>query len=720
MLKARIHRHVLHFRQPAGTSRGILNSREAWYIHVWDDQSPDVTGIGECCMLPGLSADDRPDYPEMLDWICRHISGPPEILHEKLAEWPSIRFGLEMALLDLKAGGSRVIFPSDFTRGISPIPINGLVWMGNKDFMLKQISEKIDQGFRVIKIKVGAIDFASECELLGFIRNHYPEDQIEIRLDANGAFGPEEAPSKLETLSAYGIHSIEQPIRAGQPETMERLCRISPIPVALDEELIGINHLLRKQELVSFIRPHYLILKPSLLGGFAACNEWIEAAVRAETGWWVTSALESNIGLNAIAQWTATLDNPLPQGLGTGALYTNNVPSPLKVTGGQLWHFPRLGWEYRNTGLSGVQDGHDLSLVVDGQTYTRKMILKQAGFWLNVSDEEPWLNDLGDFLTKWFSSDEPIDMVTSGSTGVPKQIRLSRDAIIASALATGEYLGLHSHRNALLCLSPRYIAGMMMVVRAMVWGLNLVTVKPGGNPLLQEGLEEVPEFAAMVPAQVYNSLRDPVSANRLSAIRTLIVGGGEIPPDLEKQLEAMPNAVYATYGMTETVSHIALRRVSGPGRQGGYTTLPGITVSTDSRGCLVVDAPAITGEKVVTNDLAEVYDEHSFRWLGRYDNIINRGGQKLIPEEIEKQFRGILKERFIVGGFPDPRFGEVPVMVIESEGVEPDRREKLEAFIRTMPVVAERPAEIFLLPLFPETGTGKINRKITMSQIQIK
>lgn len=312
---------------------------------VWDDQHPGVYGIGECSLLPGLSPDDRPGYAEALKWLCTHISCPAEVLNEKLTDWPSIRFGLETALLDLTNGGKRIIFPSGFTEGLSSISINGLVWMGDKDFMLEQIRDKIAAGFRVMKIKVGAIDFESECSLLSFIREKYSGEEMEIRLDANGAFSPDEALSRLDALARYGIHSIEQPIRSGQPEAMERICRVSPIPVALDEELIGINASSQKQELLRCIRPAYMVLKPSLLGGLDAAAEWIAAAGLINTGWWVTSALESNIGLNALAQWTATLGNPLPQGLGTGALYTNNIPSPLVVSGGRLFYDTGLKWE---------------------------------------------------------------------------------------------------------------------------------------------------------------------------------------------------------------------------------------------------------------------------------------------------------------------------------------------------------------------------------------
>jgi o-succinylbenzoate synthase len=262
----------------------------------------------------------------------------------ELSAFPAIRFGLETAILDLEHGGKRLLYPSGFTTGATGIPINGLIWMGNKPEMLSRITEKLDQGFKVLKMKVGALSFDDELEILHALRKENPPAQLELRLDANGAWQPNEALEKLKVLSEYGIHSVEQPIAAGTPEAMARVCTISPIPIALDEELIGVHTPEQKEQLLATINPHFIILKPSLLGGFTASEEWINLAEKQGTGWWVTSALESNIGLNAIAQWTATLNTTLPQGLGTGSLFANNIPSPLTVTGSRLFYRPEKAW----------------------------------------------------------------------------------------------------------------------------------------------------------------------------------------------------------------------------------------------------------------------------------------------------------------------------------------------------------------------------------------
>jgi o-succinylbenzoate synthase len=338
MLHATYKKYALNFRKPAGTSRGVLLNKESYFISLTDDELPGISGIGECSILKGLSPDDRPDLEAKIRQSCRNIS---EILQnpiESLSEWPAIRSGIEMAFIDLQNGGKRLLFPSTFTRGEGSIPINGLIWMGKPDDMIRQIDEKLGSGFRTIKMKIGSIEFEEELGLIRHIRKHHKANEIAIRLDANGAFQPGEALEKLKRLAEYDIHSIEQPIRQGQVETMAGLCNNSPVPIATDEELIGITRTVEKIRLLESIRPQYIILKPSLLGGFEASAEWIRLAEASGTGWWVTSALESNIGLNAIAQWTATLNNPLPQGLGTGGLFTNNFPSPLQVENGAL-HF---------------------------------------------------------------------------------------------------------------------------------------------------------------------------------------------------------------------------------------------------------------------------------------------------------------------------------------------------------------------------------------------
>ncbi len=334
----------LIFKKPSGTSRGILTSKEIWLLKVWNEESPKIFGLGECALFRGLSAEDRPGYEDVLQSLTPSLPPLPELL-ERLRDFPSILFGLETALADLKNGGKRIIFPSSFSEGKSSIRINGLIWMGTKAEMQKQIQDKIEQGFSCIKLKIGAIDFDAELDLLKAIRQEFDAKTIELRVDANGAFMPTDALQKLEALSKLNIHSIEQPIKAGQWQAMAKLCANTPLPIALDEELIGINDLSQKRVLLETIRPQYIILKPSLHGGFAGSEEWIQLANEKHIDWWATSALESNIGLNAIAQWCVTQKNEMPQGLGTGQLYTNNFESPLSLTGENLFYDHQKVWK---------------------------------------------------------------------------------------------------------------------------------------------------------------------------------------------------------------------------------------------------------------------------------------------------------------------------------------------------------------------------------------
>jgi o-succinylbenzoate synthase len=295
-------------------------------------------------MFRGLSCDDRPDFESKLKWVCHHIDLGLEQLLIELIDFPSIQFGLEMAFLDLLSDSSNVLFPSKFTSGKASIPINGLIWMGDEQFMKSQIRSKIDAGFNCLKIKIGAIDFDTELSLIKAIRKEYDVETIELRVDANGAFSPLEAMEKLKRLSDFNLHSIEQPIRQGQHDAMAKLCAHAPLPIALDEELIGIHDVTKRSLLLQTINPQYIILKPTLVGGFSGSQSWIDLAEKQSVDWWITSALESNIGLNAIAQWTYQLNVNRPQGLGTGALYTNNIEAPLKIYNGRLIYAPSVKW----------------------------------------------------------------------------------------------------------------------------------------------------------------------------------------------------------------------------------------------------------------------------------------------------------------------------------------------------------------------------------------
>ncbi|MGZ9675964.1 o-succinylbenzoate synthase [Flavobacterium sp. GNP001] len=347
-MKATYHKYMLEFKRPSGTSRGVLTEKETWFIII---EHNGKKGIGECGILRGLSADDRPDYEQRLQWTCENINLGVTALWDALIEFPSIQFGVEMAFQSLASANPFELFPSDFTNGVQAMDINGLIWMGEEAYMKEQIEEKLADGFRCVKLKIGAIEFEKELSLLRYIRTLFTADQVELRVDANGAFDKNDALDKLTQLSEFELHSIEQPIAKNQADSMAELCKNTPFPIALDEELIGVYSTANKDELLQKIKPQYIILKPSFVGGFRGTQEWIELAEKHQIGWWITSALESNIGLNAIAQWTYLQNSPLPQGLGTGALYTNNFDSPLQVKAGQLWYKKDLGWSFDFTTL---------------------------------------------------------------------------------------------------------------------------------------------------------------------------------------------------------------------------------------------------------------------------------------------------------------------------------------------------------------------------------
>lgn len=353
-MKFKILPHQLQFKFKAGTSRGVYTTHDVWYVILEENG---VRGIGEIAPLKSLSIDAIPNLETIIEHkltdlvklkLPRSFNEISDLLHNlNLDKYPSIRFGFETALLDLVNGGKRIIFDNDFSKGVKKTSINGLIWMGDKEFMFRQVKEKIENGFSCIKMKIGAIDFKQECEILQYIRSHFTSSEIELRVDANGAFLPNEALEKLKYLSHFDIHSIEQPIKPKQFDEMKMLCEESPIPIALDEELIGVDDIAKKRKLLELINPQYIILKPTLVGGLQKSKEWIDIAEALKIDWWMTSALESNIGLNAISQFTSEFNNPLPQGLGTGSLYHNNIESPLTVDKGFInydltkkWNIP--------------------------------------------------------------------------------------------------------------------------------------------------------------------------------------------------------------------------------------------------------------------------------------------------------------------------------------------------------------------------------------------
>ena len=350
MIRASWHPYTLHFRQPAGTSRGVLRQRETFFLRLEDENG--ATGWGECAPVPGLSPDHRAELPQMLERLCTALNqgrSPEEVAGElELARWPALGFALETARLDLATGGRQRLFATPFTRGEAALPIHGLIWMDSPEGLVAQVARKVAQGFRVIKMKVGALDFATERQVLAEIRRRYPAEQVELRLDANGAFAPDEALARLKELAPFQVRFLEQPIKPGQWDALAEICARSPVPIALDEELIGHVTDQARQALLERVRPQHLVLKPTLLGGLAPTESWIRLAQERGIGWWINSALESNLGLGVLAQWTSHVaESPARvHGLGTGRLFVDNLPGPICLEGTGLVMDPAGEWDF--------------------------------------------------------------------------------------------------------------------------------------------------------------------------------------------------------------------------------------------------------------------------------------------------------------------------------------------------------------------------------------
>jgi o-succinylbenzoate synthase len=716
--------HTRTFRQPAGTSRGTYTVRQAWYVVLSLPALPLRTGIGECAPLPGLSCDALPydEYKRQLNRFCALIAemagdASPENLTDVLSapevqqagrRYPSMLFGMETAIRHLSAG-SFALWDTPFSGGRKGIPINGLIWMGTKEVMLEQIVRKMENGFRCIKLKIGAINFDDELELIRHIRSSFSENQIEIRVDANGAFSPLEAPDKLRRLAALHLHSIEQPIRAGQWSEMARLTSDTPLPIALDEELIGICDPAEKQRMLDTVRPQYIILKPSLHGGLSGCTEWIEEAEKRSIGWWVTSALESNIGLNAIAQWCATLHTGMPQGLGTGALFTDNFDLPLSVRADRLYFTRR----HASTGFNTERDSQ--TLCMNGIPYDRHFALALAAAKLAAGNLPEWERDFYAFITDWWNDSPTLTVHTSGSTGTPKTLSVEKSRMIQSAITTCKALNLRPGNKALLCLPVRYIAGKMMIVRALVAGLDLYPVAPDGHPFANLPAGTGFDFAALIPLQVFNALQSAKERVLLSGITNVIVGGAAIDRQLEEAIATLPNNWFSTYGMTETLSHIALRNLNGEKRSKSYFPLNGVSVSLADDDTLMIDAPDICDTKLITNDMASIHPDGSFEISGRKDNVINSGGVKIQAETVEEKLNALFGFPCVITSLPDERLGEKVVVLAQVNELD---EQELIAKCRNQLTVYEVPKRIFFVDALPMTPNGKIDRKAAKIKAQ--
>ena len=641
-------KYSLHFKHPAQTSRNIMRQRDIWFLFLSEGG---VTGIGECAPLKGLSIDNIDQIESRLDQIC---ANPKKYIHSpsELESLPSLRFALEMAMLDLENGGTGQYFPA---LGKATVNINGLIWMGDASFMLEQINQKLTEGYQCIKIKIGGLDFDKELEILHRIRQHHGPETLELRLDANGAFSQENVQQKLAQLAEFSPHSIEQPVAIGQWESLAKTCRSSPIPIALDEELLPLVSVQKQSKMLDQIQPQYIVLKPGLLGGFKASERWIKLARERNIGWWITSALESNMGLNAICQWTESLRHEGFQGLGTGQLFSNNLPSPLAINGGKLTRQTDTIWE-----------------------------------------------DIHRFTLDWLNPSPTINVRTSGSTGAPRTIRMKKNWMKASARLTGEMFGLKAGDSALLCLPLQFVAGKMMLVRAMSLDLDLKVVAPSSDPLAN--ITENIDFLAMTPMQLSNSLM----RGRLQKTKTVLVGGAQLSPVMMGKIQSQEARIFETWGMTETASHIAIRPLNGPDKSDSFSALPGIRFDQDENGCLIIQANHLGRKKIYTNDIVDLIDDYSFRWLGRCDNVINTGGVKIFPEVIEKKLAPFIADRdFFIGSTIDAVLGQKITLYIEGEPF------KLTKKIYASLTKFEKPKDVRFIAKFPRTETGKIIRRLS-------
>lgn len=672
--------HTLLFREPAGTSRGIYRERKIWYLHLTTDEHPTALGIGECAPLPALSCDDLPNYEAILFQAMQRFAQSGTIDYETLRPYPSILMGIETAWLSYQGSLQHDplhLFDSPFSKGEQGIPINGLVWMGTKQEMHARIAEKLRKGSRCVKLKIGAIGFEEELSLIRELRQQYDQATLEIRVDANGAFSPTEAMERLQALAPYQIHSIEQPIAAGQWGEMRKLCATSPLPIALDEELIGVNTLKEKCKLLDYIRPSYIVLKPSLHGGFFGAEEWLKEAHNRGIQCWITSALESNIGLNAIAQWTAhcyshyygtNYQQWICQGLGTGALYQNNFKGTrLSVEGDELW----------------VED-------------EKQRLFRQS---------------LHQFQAEWENTDSLIAVKTSGSTGTPQEIWVEKEYMKASAQMTAQFFHLTPQDRGLLCLPLEYIAGKMMAIRSWVVGFPLMITAPSTRPL--QHLSSAPTFVAMTPLQVFETLQHEEDCEVLAKVHHLLIGGGRITAALSERLQAfvtnLPTdsafAAWSSYGMTETLSHIALRRLCDSNSPEGYTALEGVMLTIDPRQRITIDAPHLSVHHLVTNDIGEWLPDGSLAVVGRVDNVICSGGVKYQIEEIEEKLQDSIVP-FAITAVPDPRLGEAIVLAYVGENYEKAVKEICQARLTRY----QQPKHFICIPEIPMTDTGKVAR----------
>jgi non-canonical purine NTP pyrophosphatase (RdgB/HAM1 family)/o-succinylbenzoate synthase len=671
-LKLEVISRPLIFKKPAKTSRNVLVEKPCYFLKATDASGK--TALGECSLIPGLSLESEEDA---LSELNRIANGSTLSLNEVPQHLPAVRFAVETLLMELH---NSMPF-TKFTKAIEGLEINGLVWMGDMESMLKQVDDLKARGFKTIKLKVGAFDFEKELELLREIRRRCPAEEYCLRVDANGAF-KEDALEKLAALEEFQLHSIEQPIPAGNTLKMKELCSRSPVPIALDEELIGVRTEAEKAELLDQTKPAYLVIKPSLIGGLAEAKQWIELAESRSIGWWITSALESNVGLKAIADFTSWMmersgsKDPIVSGLGTGSLYTNNMPSNMGIVDGALW-----------TDVVG-------EIEIEGRSWT--LDAEGASAFAEDDTRASWTDGIAEFLEYWFLEDGPMLSNTSGSTGEPQSIEHSRTAVINSATETLEYFDLKTQDRVILALPINFVAGKMMLVRAIVGRLRIEAVEPG----LNEVWVKYAKFAALTPHQCSIILS---KHSTFPPTSKLLLGGSPVGIYL---LDKLPEDidVFEGYGMTETLTHVALRKISGSNLELPFEALEGITFESTPEGTLIINAPSRSVHSLVSDDQVELHSTTSFTWLGRHSDIINSGGIKFNPAHLEERLHTVISHDLAIYGLADPDLGQTIALRINS----PD--ENFDAAIKSVLSGKEIPRHISFGPI-KRNKAGKILRK---------
>lgn len=637
----------LPFITPAKTSSVTYSKRDLWYVFLENDG---FTAIGEVAPLPHLSMESHAEIESALQGIEKSCNSGDQNWRSYARDISSITFAVEMLDQAHRQQTPYKYFDCPFASGSESIEINGLIWMADFETMSNALEKKLAEGWRCIKLKIGAIDFEQELQLLSQIRERFSRAELELRVDANGAFSADNVHQVFDELSRFDLHSIEQPVPPGNWDLMAELVKQRKVPVALDEELIPQRTETDKLALLEHVQPDYIVLKPSLIGGFEAANRWLTHAKHYNIGAWVTSALESNLGLLAIAQWTAQKSLPGYQGLGTGLLFKRNFPVPLEMANGKL-----------------RQDSHQL--------------------WSEAYDKiEAFLNPTKEYI-----------LHTSGSTGDPKPIKAEKSGMEYAATVTDESIGIRPGDTMLICLPMRYVAAQMQLIRAWCNALKIRFLEPGIDQLLAADMQV--QIASLVPYQLDQIL----SSGSNLRIQKVLVGGAPVSSLLRERCSRSGIEIWETYGMTETYANIALKKI---GQDSYFKCIGDTKISLDKRGCLQLRSEGRKLRLLQTNDLAEIIDDSHFLIEGRIDEIINSGGIKVNPRNIEDVLADQLSgQRFFIAGVPSQDFGQVVALFIEGSK-QPLDFEMLEK--------AEKPKYIIPLARFPLLETGKIDKQATM------